>query len=123
MLVWFFLTYVEGKFTESEFLLFWLPWLTFGKSVFFSFSSPDLDNSIKKFSLYMESPNSLYLPRFYGQDKLGLPTKNKITNSVYEMGSIFKSFTVASALNENLVNKDNRVQLNILYYKEKLLKN
>jgi superfamily II DNA or RNA helicase len=32
----------------------------------------------KRFSLYMESPNSLYLPRFYGQDKLGLPSKNKI---------------------------------------------
>ena len=37
-----------------------------------------------------------------------IPTKNKITNSVYEMGSIFKSFTVASALNENLVNKDSK---------------
>lgn len=37
-----------------------------------------------------------------------IPTKNKITNSVYEMGSIFKSFTVASALNENLVNNDSK---------------
>ena len=32
----------------------------------------------KKFSIYMESPSSLYLPRFYGQDKFGNPTKNKI---------------------------------------------
>ncbi len=29
------------------------------------------DKNEKKFSLYMESPNSLYLPRFYGQDKFG----------------------------------------------------
>ena len=26
----------------------------------------------------MESPSSLYLPRFYGQDKFGNPSKNKI---------------------------------------------
>ena len=32
----------------------------------------------KKFPLFMESPTSLYLPRFYGQDKFGEPTKNKI---------------------------------------------
>ena len=32
----------------------------------------------KRFSLFMESPNSLYLPRFYGQDKFGPPTVNKI---------------------------------------------
>ena len=36
------------------------------------------DKTEKKFSLYMESPNSLYLPRFYAQDKLGIPTENKI---------------------------------------------
>ena len=27
----------------------------------------------KRFSLYMESPNSLYIPRFYAFDKYGLP--------------------------------------------------
>jgi hypothetical protein len=32
----------------------------------------------KKFSLFMESPTSLYLPRFYGQDNYGEPTNNKI---------------------------------------------
>jgi superfamily II DNA or RNA helicase len=32
----------------------------------------------KKFSLFMESPSSLYLPRFYGQEKFGNPGKNKI---------------------------------------------
>ena len=32
----------------------------------------------KRFSIYMESPTSLYLPRFYGQDKFGEPTNNKI---------------------------------------------
>ncbi len=36
------------------------------------------------------------------------PTKNQITNSVYEMGSIFKSFTVASALNDNLVTNESK---------------
>ena len=32
----------------------------------------------KKFSLFMESPSSLYLPRFYGQEKFGNPSKDKI---------------------------------------------
>jgi len=32
----------------------------------------------KRFMLYMESPQSLYLPRFYAQDKLGLPTNIKL---------------------------------------------
>ena len=36
----------------------------------------------KKFSIYMESPSSLYLPRFYGQDKFGNPTKNKINEGI-----------------------------------------
>tara|TARA_Y100001970_G_scaffold70343_1_gene89570 strand:+ start:9188 stop:10813 length:1626 start_codon:yes stop_codon:yes gene_type:complete len=36
------------------------------------------------------------------------PTKNQITNSVYEMGSIFKSFTIAAALNDNLVTNDSK---------------
>ena len=36
------------------------------------------------------------------------PTKNKITNSVYEMGSIFKSFTIAAALNDNLITNDSK---------------
>jgi len=44
-------------------------------------------------------------PNVYGSF---IPTKNQITNTVYEMGSIFKSFTVASALNENIVNIDSK---------------
>ena len=32
----------------------------------------------KRFSLYMESPNSLYLPRFYAHDNFGSPDKNKM---------------------------------------------
>ena len=32
------------------------------------------------------------------------PTVNQITSAVFEMGSIFKSFTIASSLNENIVN-------------------
>ena len=38
--------------------------------------------SEKKFSLYMESPNSLYIPRFYAQDKFGEPTINKMNEGV-----------------------------------------
>ena len=38
------------------------------------------DKIEKRFMLYMESPNSLYLPRFYAQDKLGLPTKVKMNS-------------------------------------------
>jgi len=32
----------------------------------------------KRFSLFMESPNSIYIPRFYAQDKFGNPTKSKM---------------------------------------------
>ena len=38
------------------------------------------DKNEKKFSLFMESPNSLYLPRFYGQNRFGKPTINKISD-------------------------------------------
>ena len=38
------------------------------------------DKIEKRFMLYMESPNSLYLPRFYAQDKLGLPSKVKLNS-------------------------------------------
>ena len=31
-----------------------------------------------KFSLFLESPGSLYIPRFYGQDKFGKPSKVKL---------------------------------------------
>ena len=34
----------------------------------------------KRFSLFMESPNSLYLPRFYAQEHFGLPHDNKISS-------------------------------------------
>ena len=43
------------------------------------FVAGDFGNiSEKKFSLYMESPNSLSIPRFYAQDKFGKPTINKM---------------------------------------------
>ena len=32
----------------------------------------------KRFSLYMESPNSIYIPRFYAFDNYGKPTKSKM---------------------------------------------
>ncbi len=34
----------------------------------------------KRFSLFLESPNSLYLPRFYGYDNFGIHTKNKMND-------------------------------------------
>ena len=38
------------------------------------------DKNEKKFSLFMESPNSLYLPRFYGQEKYGIASKSKLND-------------------------------------------
>ena len=32
-----------------------------------------------KFKLYLESPHKLYVPRFYGQEKLGEPTESKLS--------------------------------------------
>ena len=32
----------------------------------------------KRFSLYMESPNSIYIPRFYAFEKYGNPDKSKM---------------------------------------------
>ena len=36
------------------------------------------NGSEKRFSLYMESPNSIYIPRFYAYDIFGKPDKSKI---------------------------------------------
>jgi len=36
------------------------------------------DKNEKKFQLFLESPNSLYLPRFYAQDKFGTAHTNKL---------------------------------------------
>ena len=33
----------------------------------------------KKFSVFLESPNKLYLPRFYGIEKFGLPNEDSLT--------------------------------------------
>ena len=33
----------------------------------------------KRFSLFLESPNSLYIPRFYSYDTYGIPTKSKMS--------------------------------------------
>tara|TARA_A200000113_G_scaffold80138_1_gene71208 strand:+ start:26 stop:1477 length:1452 start_codon:yes stop_codon:yes gene_type:complete len=40
------------------------------------------NGSEKRFSLYMESPNSLYIPRFYAFDKYGKPDKSKMDEGV-----------------------------------------
>ena len=42
------------------------------------------DKNEKKFSLFMESPNSLYLPRFYGQEKYGIASKSKLNDDSFE---------------------------------------
>ena len=36
----------------------------------------------KRFSLYMESPNSLYIPRFYAFEKYGKPDKSKMDEGI-----------------------------------------
>ena len=40
------------------------------------------NGSEKRFSLYMESPNSLYIPRFYAFDRYGLPDKSKMDDGL-----------------------------------------
>ena len=40
------------------------------------------NGSEKRFSLYMESPNSLYIPRFYAFDKYGKPDKSKMDDGL-----------------------------------------
>ena len=52
---------------------------------------------------------------------------NKITKGVYELGSIFKTFTIAIALDNNLVSpktilKDIQIQYNVLSIKYPMLK-
>ena len=71
-----------------------------------------LVKKLKKFSLYMESPNSLYLPRFYGQDKLGLPNKNKINEgtpiTIKFNGSLRKEQEPIVKLYHDLSNQERR---------------
>ena len=38
------------------------------------------NTSDKRFSLFLESPNSIYIPRFYAKEKFGDPTITKIDN-------------------------------------------
>ena len=45
-------------------------------------------------------------PNLRSQHKFGGGDDNKVTMANYEMGSIFKSFTIASALNEDLITLD-----------------
>ncbi len=51
------------------------------------------------------------LPDFDPNKRLQITDKNylnKITKSVYELGSVFKTFTLAAALDENLINVDTK---------------
>ena len=71
------------------------------------------------------------LPNFDINQRADLKDKkfiNKITKGVYELGSIYKTFTVALALDHNLVNpktiiKNILIQLNVLITKYLILKN
>ena len=45
----------------------------------------DYNNSCNenRFSVYLESPNSIYIPKFYGIDKYGPPSKYKLNEGDY----------------------------------------
>lgn len=45
---------------------------------FNNFNKSQMNSDAGKFAVFMESPNKLYLPRFYGLEKLGIPTKNQM---------------------------------------------
>ena len=45
---------------------------------FNSFNKSQMNSDVGKFSVFMESPKKLYLPRFYGLEKFGIPTDNQM---------------------------------------------
>ena len=45
---------------------------------FNNFNKSQMNSDVGKFSVFMESPKKLYLPRFYGLEKFGQPTEDKI---------------------------------------------
>ena len=53
---------------------------------------------------YCSSKFASFSPNIYSNFS---PTINQITAAVFELGSIFKSFTIASSLNEDLIKIDN----------------
>ena len=54
------------------------------------FSYSDIGNgNDKKFRVFLESPNKLYLPRFYGIEKFGLPNEDALTEG-YPINIKFK---------------------------------
>ena len=81
--------------------------------------SKELNNSLKTFSatgggaLLMDVNNGeiislVSLPDFDINERSNIKDKkyiNKITKGVYELGSIFKTFTIALALENNLLNQ------------------
>lgn len=55
--------------------------------------TPKVNPSINKptsFSVYRESDNKLYIPKYYGLQSFGVPTTNKITDGISVEGLIFK---------------------------------
>ena len=45
---------------------------------FNNFNKSQMNSDVGKFSVFMESPKKLYLPRFYGLEKFGQPTEDNI---------------------------------------------
>jgi len=45
---------------------------------FNNFNKSQMNSDVGRFSVFMESPKKLYLPRFYGEKKFGMPTDNRI---------------------------------------------
>ena len=45
---------------------------------FNNFNKSQINSDVGRFNVFMESPKKLYLPRFYGIKKFGVPTINLI---------------------------------------------
>ena len=45
---------------------------------FNSFNKSQMNSDVGRFSVFLESPKKLYLPRFYGLKKFGNPTVNEM---------------------------------------------
>lgn len=63
--------------------------LTMIPSVNFSMTGNTTDNDPKSFSIYTESNNRIYVPRYYGLQKFGLPDKCIISNGEDRPNMVF----------------------------------
>ena len=55
---------------------------------FNNFNKSQMNSDVGKFSVFMESPKKLYLPRFYGLEKFGQPTEDNIKEHIYKMAML-----------------------------------